>query len=59
MNAADTYNDFGPSEQCLNTLQQPCDANSVGDCAGDQSSNYVYRIILTEGQSNEQCKFKF
>ena len=40
---------YGASEQCIDTLQQQCRVNSVGECAGDQNSNYVYRIIISQG----------
>lgn len=50
VNAANTYNAYGASETCMNLFQQPCDANSVGECAGDQNSNYVYRIVITQGK---------
>ena len=47
--AGDTYSMYGASEQCIDTRQQQCGVNSVGECAGDQNSNYVYRIILSQG----------
>jgi len=40
---------YGASEQCIDTLQQQCGANSAGECAGDQNSNYVYRIVISQG----------
>lgn len=49
-NAANSYNAYGASEQCINTRQQPCDVSSVGECAGDQNSNYVYRIVISQGK---------
>ena len=48
--AANTYNAYGASKTCMNLLQQTCDANSVGECAGDQNSNYVYRIVIFKGK---------
>lgn len=49
MKAGDTYSMYGATEQCIDTHQQPCDINSVGECVGDQNSNYVYRIIISQG----------
>lgn len=46
------YNIYGAAEQCIDTHQQPCAVNSVGECAGDQNSNYVYRIVISPGLLN-------
>lgn len=47
--AGDTYSMYGASEQCIDTHQQQCGVSSVGECAGDQNSSYVYRIIISQG----------
>lgn len=49
MKAGDTYSLYGSAEQCFDTHQQPCGINTVGECAGDQNCNYVYRIIISQG----------
>ncbi|XP_022796155.1 uncharacterized protein LOC111334626 [Stylophora pistillata] len=51
--AGDTYNMYGAAEQCLDTNQQQCGAQSVGDCSGDQNSSFVYRIVISQGAQVE------
>lgn len=48
--AASRYNRYGTSQQCIDLRQQPCDEGSVGECAGEQHSNYVYRIVVSQGE---------
>ena len=52
--AASRYNQYGSSEECIDLRQQPCDEGSVGECAGEQHSNYVYRIVISQGELSEQ-----
>lgn len=51
--AGDTYNMYGTAEECLDTNQQQCGVQSVRECSGDQNSNFVYRIIISQGAQVE------
>lgn len=54
--AASRYNRYGTSQQCIDLRQQPCDEGSVGECAGEQHSNYVYRIVVSQGEPVNEIK---
>ncbi|KAK2564876.1 hypothetical protein P5673_011575 [Acropora cervicornis] len=43
--APKTYNKYGPSKRCIRSDFKQCEISGAKECAGEQSSNYVYRIV--------------
>ena len=46
--AADKYDRYGKSEDCLGSGQKPCDDEESSECVGGENINYVYRVIEGE-----------
>lgn len=48
--AAKTYNKYGLSQRCIRSDFKQCEISGAEECAGEQSSNYIYRIVKPQGE---------
>lgn len=42
--AADKFDRYGKSENCMGFAYKPCDDEDSNECVGGENKNYVYRV---------------